>query len=146
MADDRLERGLDLWQDFAELINTIVERDGKIDRNDPRIWQGVLHKWDNSEWILVLEAMLQLKQQYPEVFKHYHSEALMDAIKAILAGEDKSDRVLDKRLNKGKAWKVAMAMPEVWNNCKTYVKPVKAVEVLEPVKASRVFGNLFEFQ
>lgn len=144
MANTRLEHGLDLWQEMAELQNQIMERDGSIEKNDPRLWQGYLHKWDNTEWILVLEAMLQLKQQHPELFKAFHEAALTDAIKALLAGEEESDRVLDKKANKAKAWKMIMTMREVWNNAQN-------AEARQPVKAAKLtassqFSGLFEFQ
>lgn len=144
MANTRLEHGLDLWQEMAELQNQIIERDGKIEKNDPRLWQGYLHKWDNTEWILVLEAVLQLKQQHPELFKNFHEDALNQAIKALLAGEEESDRVLDKKANKAKAWKMIMTMREVWNNAQNAEakKPVKA----ERLTASTQFSGLFEFQ
>ena len=144
MANERLEHGLDLWQEMAELQNTIIARDGNVKKDDPRIWQGYLHKWNNTEWILILEAALLLKQQHPELFKSFHVDALNEAIKALLAGEEDSDRVLDKKAHKAKAWKMIMTMREVWNNAAN-------AEALVPVKASRLtaasqFSGLFEFQ
>ena len=140
MAKTRLEHGLDLWQEIAELQNTILDKEGKLEKNDERIWQGYLHKWDNSDWIIVLEAIGELRKRYPEVFKSYHNDAFKAAASALLKYEDEYDRVLDKKAHKAVAWKMLMTMREVWNQCENIQNPKPTA-----YKAKNQFHGLFEF-
>jgi hypothetical protein len=115
MADKEIERGLILWQEIAEQLNTIVEDEGTIEKDDARIWQNYLHKWGNHDWIRVLLVMEQLNERNPEFFKSYHEDAYVTAREILIKQAHNTERVMDRKPNKRFAWKMIMTMREVWN-------------------------------
>lgn len=110
-----LEHGLDLWQEVAETLNKIIEQHGHIDINNELIWQGILHRWDNEQWVYAVAAVAKFYEQHPEFFKTFHRDAYMDALSTLRKYVDVHDRVLDKRVHKKVAWKMIMTMRELWN-------------------------------
>jgi len=109
-----LEQGVDVWAEIAELQNTIIKQDGKIHKDDARIWGPYLHTWLNEDWMLLVQAAYKLFEQHPDLFKPFHKAALEDAIIAL--GNSKGNtRVLDTKKNKGIEWKMIMMLREVWN-------------------------------
>jgi hypothetical protein len=117
---DRLEQALDLWQSFAETQNAIVKEQGDINKDDPRMWQGYLHKWSNEEWRMVLEAVGELLTAHPTVFKRFQRDAFVKAVQTLLKYENSHDRCLDTKQHKHTAWKMAMTLRELWNQCHSY--------------------------
>lgn len=114
---DQLEEALDLWQSFAECQNTIIQEQGAIDKDDPRMWKGYLHKWDNNDWRIVLEAVGELLTAHPDVFKRFQRDAFVKAVQTLLKYENSHDRCLDVKQHKYVAWKMAMTLRELWNQC-----------------------------
>ena len=49
MAVVELEQGVEIWGDVAEMLNDIHNADGKIDKDDKRIWGPYLHTWTNEQ-------------------------------------------------------------------------------------------------
>jgi nicotinamide mononucleotide adenylyltransferase len=120
MASSGLTPGLTLWATAAETLNDIVFTTGKITKDNRRIWDGFLHSWDNTEWVLVLEAMWQLRREYPEFFTRSDRDALQQASEVLAKGiELGHTRVMDQSHkindNKRKAWRILMTSREVWN-------------------------------
>lgn len=114
---DELEQALTLWQQFAECQNEIIKHEGQINKNDQRIWQGYLHKWSNQEWRIVLEAVGELLTAHPDLFKRFQRDSFVKAVQTLLKYESSHDRCLDTKLNKHTAWKMAMTLRELWNQC-----------------------------
>lgn len=110
-----IEMGLERWQQLAELLNSIIEQDGGIERDDERIWKPLLHTWTNEDWALVLHAFETLMIQHPNEIKSYQETAFIDAREALIKGFNASKRVLDKKANKHREWRMAMVLREVWN-------------------------------
>jgi len=109
---------IDKWRDAAKLQNVIIKEEGKIDRNDKRIWGLVLHEWDNEDWMEVLKPMSTLIQHYPEFAEPFNVTAIREAMEAIEDNCQYHSRVLDTKPHKKKAWKALMTAREVYNNAK----------------------------
>lgn len=136
---DELERALDLWEDFALTQNEIIKQQGDINRDDPRMWQGYLHKWSNEEWRLVLEAVGELLTSHPYIFKRFQRDAFVKAVQTLLKYESSHDRCLDVKQHKAIAWKMSMTLRELWNQCQGHTKmPVRKPTSLE------TFRNLYD--
>jgi len=123
-----IENGLDLWQAIAETQNKIIRKDKVINKDNPEIWQGYLHRWDNADWEAVLIAVATLNQQHPDMFKKFQKDAFQDAAKTLIKHMDTTDRVLDKKLYKHKAWKMIMVLRELWNSAPKYTPPAHKKE------------------
>jgi hypothetical protein len=123
---ERLEQSLDLWQKFAETQNAIIKQQGDISINDARMWQGYLHKWSNEEWRMVLEAVGELLTAHPDLFKRFQRDAFVRAVQTLLKYETSHDRCLDTKQHKHTAWKMAMTLRELWNQCHNYTSPPAA--------------------
>jgi nicotinamide mononucleotide adenylyltransferase len=120
MASSGLTPGLTLWGTAVDTLNDIVFTTGKITKDNRRIWDGFLHSWDNTEWVLVLEAMWQLRREHPEFFTSSDRDALKQASEVLAKGiELGHTRVMDQSHkindNKRKAWRILMTSREVWN-------------------------------
>ena len=135
---NQLEKGLDRWQEIATALNTIIKKEGQIEINNPTIWGGFLHKWENEDWEQALTAVATLLEQHPDLFKKFHKEAFRDAASTLVKHMDTTDRVLDKRMFKKIAWRMIMTMREVWNEAQgNYVPNDKSARNLNE------FNSLF---
>jgi len=132
---EELEQGLDLWQSFAEMQNTIIKKEKIIDKDDPRMWQDYLHKWSNTEWRLVLEAVGELLTAHPDLFKRFQRDAFVRAVQTLLKYESSHDRCLDTKQHKHIAWKMAMTLRELWNQCHTQEVKAHKPSTLESYRA-----------
>jgi hypothetical protein len=97
-----------------------MKEQGAITKDDPRMWGDYLHKWDNEEWRMVLEAVGELLTAHPTVFKRFQRDAFVKAVQTLLKYEHSHDRCLDTKLHKHTAWKMAMTLRELWNQCHSY--------------------------
>ena len=109
-----LESGVDLWAEIAHVQNTIIQEDGKIDKDDQRIWGPYLHKWQNEDWRLMLQAVVELYDQHPEMFESYHIPKVLAAV-IVLKEHTEHTRILDTKEHKKTAWAMIMLLREVWN-------------------------------
>lgn len=115
VARNFVNAGLDRWQLIADTLNKINDEPEGISINDQRIWSGILHTWTNEDWALVLHSVELLMEQHPEFFKSYHEDAFISARDILTKHYQTHDRVLDKKPYKRYAWKMLMALREVWN-------------------------------
>ena len=121
MYQSDLLRALDIWQDVANDLNTIIRTEGEIKANDRRIWQGHLHRWSNNHWRLILKAGLELAEHHPELFSPFHEEALYEAWMTFTRDSERHPRCMDQKTgtmdNKKVSWRWLMSMRELWNRC-----------------------------
>jgi len=110
-----IEQGVDNWADIAQVLNDIIETTGPIDINNKTIWDGYLHRWSNKEWGAMLASMGVLLESYPAMAQPFHHRAWEQARDAYLKHCDHDPRCMDSKVNKKYAWKVIMAMRELYN-------------------------------
>ena len=84
----RIDHGVDLLAQIAQVLNDIIEHSGPIDINNKTIWDGYLHRWSNEDWISVLWVLKNLMSQSPELFKPFHTRMIDDAIDALHQDQD----------------------------------------------------------
>lgn len=137
------ELSIEIMHHIQRMLNNQIENQGAIKINNKTIWNGFLHKMDNSVWRGCLETLQQLEEQSPALFDSYHRDAVAAGLKALDKYEQYYDRVLDMRNkhvdHKKIAWRCLMTIREVMNRA-TGIK-------LDNSDASRVktqFGDLFE--
>lgn len=141
-----LESAVDLWYEIATLLNTIIKEDGEISIDDKRIWDGYLHRWTNEEWMLLVQAVYELRINYPDLFAKYHTDALEATILTLSAGHQDS-RIMDKKKNKGVEWRMIMTLREVWNKaCDIYLPNQPTSSNKPKLKSSLTFNRLFELE
>lgn len=140
----QLTLAVDLWYEIATLLNNIVKEEGEISIDDKRIWDGYLHRWTNEEWMLIVQAVYELNQDHPELFKRYHVDALEATILALSAGHQNS-RIMDKRKNKGTEWRMIMTLREVWNNANAIHLPNQPSTTNKTkIRQANQFNSLFD--
>ena len=106
----------DKWIFVAELLNDRIRQDGETHKDDKLIWDPLLHKWNNSDWVQLMEAMHDLYAQYPQYFKQSDLSAMRDTIKVLVKGiETNKNRVMDRRDHKSLAWRMIHVAREVYN-------------------------------
>lgn len=123
MSNKRLEKGVNRWSDISKLLNEIEQEPEGITINDKRIWNGILHDWDNEDWELLLEAVGELLDRHPGFFKKYQIDAWREATKILLRSKNEHPRTLDQRPHKKYAWKMIMSAREVWNTVSEHYNP-----------------------
>lgn len=99
---------------IVDTLNEIIKQSGPIDINNKTIWDGYLHRWDNTDWASMLEVMgLVITETFNN--QPWHEQNLTDALEVFIAQQDQP-RCMDTKRNKKKAWKMIMTMREVINN------------------------------
>jgi len=111
-----INKGIDKWQALVNTLNDIIKAEGRIDINNPRIWEGYLHQYKNKDWEEMLEAFGELLIEHPEFFESFHKKNFKTTAEALLDNPNNHKRILDTKPNKRKAWAMIMSMREVWNN------------------------------
>jgi hypothetical protein len=122
-----IDEGIDLWYEVAHALNEEILKQGKLQKNNKLIWGTILHKWNNLDYAKVLGVMRELMDKHPEMFSGNNDSAVL-AAEIILrnnwnrpTGKEKmwgpDARCLDQPEFKYDAWKLIMAMREVWNKC-----------------------------
>ena len=110
------EQGWALMEDACCTINDEVEQIGPMLRNNPRIWGQFLNKWTNRQWLVILFAVEELQNHYPEVFRSYQLRSFERAQRVLHRGWiSENGRVLDEKRNKPLAWSTLMCLTEVYN-------------------------------
>lgn len=121
-----MDEGTALWQSVAESLNEEIRLKGKLQKNNRRIWDTILHNWDNEDYVKVIALMRLVMETNPEAFTGFNETAVIGA--DIILGKNwdkptgkknltwgKDGRVLDLPEFKHDAWKLIMSMREVWN-------------------------------
>jgi hypothetical protein len=151
-------KGLDQIGEIAECLNDIIINTGKsLQKDNKTIWEGFLHRWDNQDWLDMLEGFHAISESSPESVRPYHKNNAEMARTAILKNKAKSDRVLDTKLHKHTAWAMINTFREVWNNLHdknipnedSKIKKSKhkvVVEQTEEYTRTTIFHNLFELE
>lgn len=110
------DKGWALIEDASCTINDEVEKTGPILRDNPRIWGQFLNRWSNRQWLLILFAVEELQNHYPEFFRAYQVRSFERAQKILQRGWlSEGGRVLDEKRNKPQAWSTLMCITEVYN-------------------------------
>lgn len=139
----QLESAVELWDQIATQLNTIIKEDGELHIDDRRIWDGFLHRWRNEEWMLLVEAAYKLFEQHPDLFRPFHKTALEDTILA-LSNSKGNSRVLDTRKNKPIEWRMIMMLREVWNAAQgVYIPNQPAKSNVVKIKPKTTYNSLF---
>ncbi len=122
MAD--IERGIREVEILADYLNDIILKTGKaIERDNHGLWKKFFHHYNNQDWDNIISAMEEILGAYPEAFEKFHRQAIFEARDVLANESSKSQRVMDTKPYKIKAWKAAMAVREVINNLNGVVIP-----------------------
>lgn len=112
-----IAKGIDSIGDIAETLNNIITSTGKkIERDNPVIWDGYLHRWDNEDWENMLAAYDAIEQSAPDKIRAWHKTNALKAKTALKKYKNSSDRALDKKCNKPAAWAMIQSFREIWNS------------------------------
>ncbi len=151
-------KGLDQIGSIAECLNDIIlSTKQSLQKDNKTIWEEYLHRWDNQDWLDMLAGFNAIAESSPESVRAYHKNNAEMARTAILKNKAKSDRVLDTKPHKHKAWAMINTFREVWNNLHDKnipnedskikkLKPKVLVEQTEEYTRTTIFHNLFELE
>jgi len=115
MAD--LARGIREVEVLTDYLNDIILKTGRaIERDNHGLWKKFFHHYNNDDWNNIITAMEEIREAYPDAFERFHSQAIFEARDVLTNESSKSQRIMDTRPYKIKAWKAAMAVREVINN------------------------------
>ena len=143
MAQTNTELSVDIAVRITKILNDIILASGEIQINNPKIWDGMLHKMDNSVWRGILEMLVELNQQHPAMLTLQDLRNVTDALNLLNKYDNYYDRVLDMKNPhvdaKRSAWRALMSTREIICRCWSQDLPNN--------NASRVlsrYGSLFE--
>ena len=115
MAD--LARGIREVEVLTDYLNDIIIKTGRaIERDNHGLWKKFFHHYNNEDWLNIIAAMEEIREAYPEAFERFHTQAIFEARDVLTNEASKSQRIMDTRPYKMRAWKAAMAVREVVNN------------------------------
>lgn len=131
--------------DITTYLNTVIKKTGKaIEINNKVLWDNYFHKWSNDDWDLMLTALEELQRVQPHLFEHYHNRSIEQARNAWMTQKSATDRVLDSKRHKGKAWACVMTIREVINKVLDLHVPNEDRTVIERTEPQpTLFGQLF---
>ena len=135
----------DLLVDLTNYLNAIIRKTGKkIDINNHALWNQYFHKWSNADWDAMLSAMEELVRLQPHLFEAWHKRNIQEARTAWHTQRNATDRILDTKRHKRKAWACVMTIREVVNRINGLDLPNEDARVkitTEPQET--LFGRLF---
>ena len=111
------------------LIDQVKNKSLSID--DRNIWDQRLHRYSDSDWLLLVNIMERINQKRPEYIKPFQLSTFEQIRDEILKHHRTTPRVMDKRDrtwdNKKLAWKGIQCMREVW--CQIFDIPEGIIEM-----------------
>lgn len=150
------ERGITLCGAITELLNDIIATNGTIEKDNPRIWDELLHVLDNQDWADIF-AGFKTKLKNSDVFLTDSQERkFLQAQSVFQKDHHNLDRCMDIRSktknNKPHAWAMIMVIREVFNeinNTKVTPKPKNkknkvTIEQTDEYIRTTVYFNLFD--
>jgi hypothetical protein len=141
------ETASDMLTDITEYLNAIIRTTGRaIDINNHALWDRYFHRWTNQDWDIMLTALEDLVSAHPDLFKPWHRRNIQAARSAWHAQKNKSDRILDSKRHKRKAWACVMTIREIVNAVNAVDLPNEDARVTvhtEPQPTQ--FGRLFSY-
>lgn len=115
------ELSVEIIYRIAAMLNTEIEKHGEIQINNPTIWNGFLHQMPNEVWRGIVETLLELNKQHPEMVDINQLSALQEAQGLLNRYDQYYDRVMDMKNRhvqaKRVAWKCLMSIREIYNRC-----------------------------
>jgi hypothetical protein len=115
MAD--IARGIREVEVLTDYLNDIIVKTGRaIEHDNHSLWKKFFHHYNNDDWDNIISAMEEIQAAYPDAFERFHSHAIFEAREVLTNEASRSQRIMDTRPYKNKAWKAAMAVREVINN------------------------------
>ena len=115
MAD--LARGIREVEILTDYLNDIIIKTGKsIERDNHGLWKKFFHHYNNEDWHNIISAMEEIRSAYPEAFERFHTQAIFEARDILTNEASASQRIMDTKPYKTRAWKAVMAVREVVNN------------------------------
>ena len=112
--------GIQLWEDAATLLNDTIRFHGKLPIDDRSIWDGILHRWTNEDWILVIAVAERCIQRHPRFVRPGLLACLQETKRLLLTYYRQNHRVLDQRQigqdHKRAAWRCMCSLRELWND------------------------------
>jgi hypothetical protein len=84
-----------------------------IDINNKELWKKTLHKLDNKLWQMIINAMYEIYEADPFLFKDFQIAAINNVQRALNDQGHLHERLLDTRKYKSVAWRCLMAIREV---------------------------------
>jgi len=121
---DQITRGIDYCEAVTNFLNDIIQQEGKIERDNTKIWQGFLHRPEvnNEYWADIIVTLDWLLEEEPTHWRTYNKTQFWEAKRAFEEYRDRHPRVLDTKQDgvslKGHAWKIIMTTREVFNAVK----------------------------
>jgi hypothetical protein len=142
MSNKILEGGI-LINAITDILNDICKAQGGITKDDPRIWQGWLHKRSNEDWHNIISTLDAMRKEEPDIFRVSDSDAIQSAKMVLESGQA---RALDRFANKSTAWRLTMSIREITNryygrkvpNRPNAVKPTPK-DTAEPTNYNQLF-------
>ena len=134
---------IEIMYRMKEFLNNEIRQTGEIKINNKKIWDGWLHKMDNTVWRGILSTLAELEQQHPHLFTLHQSRGIEQGLALLDKYDAYYDNVLDMKNKhvkaKGIAWNCMHTVREVWNLC--------VGENLPNLDSSRItstYGDIFE--
>lgn len=143
MASTNTQISVDIACRITKILNDEILKSGQIQINNKTIWDGMLHKMDNSVWRGILEMLTELNEQSPGMLTLQDLRNIQDALKLLDKFEDYYDSVLDMKNRhvdaKKVAWKTLMSTREIICRCWDLNLPND-----DKSKVLSNYGSLFE--
>ena len=128
------------------LNHTIITTGKAIDINNHDLWNRYFHAWTNADWDVMLSALEELQRIQPALFEPWHRRNIQEARAVWHAQKNSTDRILDSKRHKRKAWACVMTIREVVNKILGQDIPNEAGYVTVNTEPQpTVFGRLFTY-
>lgn len=139
------ETASDIMVDLTNYLNNIIRKTGKaIDINNHALWNKYFHKWSNHDWDMMLSALEELLKVQPHLFEPWHVRNIQAARTAWSLHKSSTDRILDSKRHKSKAWACAMTIREIVNRIEGIDLPNEDAKVtIRTEPQPTTFGRLF---
>jgi len=112
---------VDIATRITKILNDQILKSGEIQINNSVIWDGILHKMDNSIWRGIIEMLNLLNEQHPDMLSITDLANIQDAEKLLDKFEDYYESVLDMPNRhvgaKKVAWRTLMSTREIICRC-----------------------------
>jgi hypothetical protein len=155
-----IQRGIELCSGITDLLNNIISTQGKIEKDNKEIWDGLLHVLDNNDWEDIFQGFKTLIKQHTVFLTAANERKFLSASAVFQKDHHYHDRCMDVRTktknNKVHAWAMIMVIRETVNEINgqkvvNETKPKKrqpkvTIETTEESTRITIWHDLFEIK
>ena len=136
----RQQQGIEICKEIQQRLNAIIEEQGSVLLDDPRIWDEFLCRLTNEDWQLIFDIM----EQITDSLTPSQSRQIMESVQYFKRHCHKPQCMDRDRKYKKPAWQAIMVIRESFNSIQGFYLPNRSEKATLSSVREKKYASVFE--